>query len=479
MKPRSRGALWAIWFVLVFGLLNIYGPGLRSYQPAGQAAMTDQEIVETMTPAQILGVILRNDTDTGRYLSYANAILGRPYAAYYVRPMEQWTHAEEADAAGLPSAIVTPDRPLLPWRDFSVEYPPGMLIAALLPALLTADKDVYHLLFSLEMGLLLTLTVWLTVRTAERLAPERGRDALIFSILFIAGVGIVSLRRYDAVLALALAAAIHALAARKPVASGLALAVGIVVKGVPVLLAPIGLAWFAAQKAWAALARAAVGSAVLLAAALGLYLLLAGSHAGDVLAYHGGRPLEIESTYGAVLMLARLFDPDIATGVYSFGSQNIVSPWEPALRQISGVAPILGLIGVYAWCWTGLRRAGDDEARLRILFAATAAVLVVFVVLGKVFSPQYMVWLLPVGTLAAISGSRQNRLLLLAACLLTQLEFPFAFTVFSGDLDPRLGLLVLARNGILGWWAVLTLIEATRPAEQVASIASCAPAPSR
>jgi hypothetical protein len=479
LKTLGSGALWAIWLVLVFGALNIYGPALRSYQSADRVTLSDREIAESMTPIQVLGVILRNDADTGRYLSYANAILGRPYAAYYVRPMEQWTQGEEDAVAERPGAWVTPVRPLLPWRDFSVEYPPGMLLAALLPALLTADKNLYHLLFSLEMGVLLTLSVWLTTRTAERYAPGRGRDALIFCILFIGALGIVSLRRYDAVLALALAVAIHALAGRKAATSGLALATGVVVKGVPILLAPVGLAWFAAREAWVELRRAVIAAAALLLCAFGLYLALAGPHAFDVLAYHGGRPVQIESTYGAALMLARLFDPEIAASVFSFGSENIASPWEPALRRIASIAPILGLIGIYVWCWSALKRVEDETARLRILFAAVSAVLVAFMTLGKVFSPQYMLWLLPSGALACSAGSRLSRLLLLCAGLLTQIEYPFGYLLFIGDLDPRLGLLALLRNAALLWWIALALTEAARPERRMAAIGPCATAGSR
>jgi hypothetical protein len=465
LKPQSRAALWAIWLVLVFGVLNIYGPSLWSYRPEGrQGTMTEREIAEAMTPLQTLGVILRNDTDTGRYLSYANAILGRPYGAYYVRPMRQWTTAERNDAGNNPTAMVAPDHSLLPWRDFSVEYPPGMLISALAPALFTADKDLYHLLFSAEMGLMLTLAVWLSMSTAERVAPGLGRETLLVSILFVGGLGIISLRRYDAAVALAVAAVVAALASRKPFASGLALAAGVIVKGVPILLAPIGLAWFAAQRAWGPLARSLAGTAALLLAATAFYLFLAGANALDAIVYHGGRPLQIESSYGAMLVAARAFDPDIVASVYSFGSENIVSAWEPVLRRAASVLPVLALLGVYVWCFAAMRRAAAAPDRLRIVFAAASAAFVAFITLGKICSPQYLVWLLPTGAIAAASGSRLNRILLISACVLSQIEYPFAYLLLVQSLEPSFGLLVCLRNAILIWWAVITMREAWRPA---------------
>lgn len=471
MTFSSRLLPWVLWLMVVFGALNCYGPSLWSYQPPDhKGPMTQAEIVKTMTPLQFLGVLLRNDDDTGRYFSYANAILGRPYGAYYVRPMKDWTHAEDEDAASRPSAIVTPKRPLLPWRDFSVEYPPGMLICALIPAFFTADKNVYHLLFNIEMELLLTLTVWLSMRTARRVAPELERRTLLLSVGFIVGLGVIAVRRYDGAVALTIAAALYGLSARKSVGSGLALAAGTIIKGVPILLAPIGLGWFAARGAWSELRRSLAGATALLLAAVGLYCLIAGPHALDSFAYHGGRPLQIESSYSALLIAARLFDPDIVTRVYSFGSDNIVSVWEPTLRAIASIAPIVAVLGVYLWSWRELRRALDDKAQMRLLFAAVSAALVAFVTLGKIFSPQYFIWLLPSGVLASVCGSAQSRRLLIAACALTQLEYPFAYSVLAADLDPRLGLLVLLRDGLLLWWTALLMIEASAPRAASAAV---------
>jgi hypothetical protein len=126
-----------------------------------------------------------------------------------------------------------------------------------------------------------------------------------------------------------------------------------------------------------------------------------------------------------------------------------------------------------------LRRAVDDAERLRVVLAAASAVLVAFIALGKVSSPQYMIWLLPAGALAAAYGSRLNRMLVIFACALTQLEYPFAYFVLAGDLDPRFGLLVLLRDAVLICWAALTLAEASHvPRNVAATIPSCARAPS-
>ena len=453
-----------MWCLVVFGAFNIYGPSLWSYQPASKTEqMTQAELIEHLTPLQFVGILLRNDGDTGRYFSYANAILGRPYGGFYVRPMTAWTESEDENAAQRQTALVHPDRPLLPWRDFSVEYPPGMLIFAVAPALLTREFGVYHLLFSIEMEILLTLAVWLGVKSAERIRPGLGRDVLALSILCAAGLGIIAVRRYDAAVALALSAAFYGLIAARPITSGLTLAVGTIVKGIPVLLAPIGVIWYASQRAWGDLARSLAAAILLMALAGAAYLGLAGSHATDAFLYHGDRPLQIESLYGAALTFARLFDPDIAQRVANFGSDNIASAYEPLLRRIGSFLPLLAVAGVYLWFWRAMRRAADGLARFRVLLAAICAVLVALMALGKVFSPQYLVWLIPLGVMASALSSPLSRIQFFAVCLLTQIEYPFFYTFFSGSLAPRLGLIVLMRDILLLWWGVLLMAEAEAP----------------
>jgi hypothetical protein len=111
-----------------------------------------------------------------------------------------------------------------------------------------------------------------------------------------------------------------------------------------------------------------------------------------------------------------------------------------------------------------MRRAEADSDRLRIVFAGASAAFVAFITLGKICSPQYLVWLLPTGVIAAATGSRLNRILLISACVLSQIEYPFAYLLLVQSLEPSFGLLVCLRNAILIWWAVITMREAWRPA---------------
>ncbi len=77
-----------------------------------------------------------------------------------------------------------------------------------------------------------------------------------------------------------------------------------------------------------------------------------------------------------------------------------------------------------------------------------------FMVLGKVFSPQYFTWLIPLGVLASLLDSRRvARRELLAALVLSQVIWPFCFCIgLWTTLSPIFGALVLARNLLVFAW---------------------------
>ena len=105
----------------------------------------------------------------------------------------------------------------------------------------------------------LTLAVWLAVRTAERLRLDAGSEALAQAIPLTLAPGAVAVRLYDPDMALAVAAAVDALALRRPALSGVALGLAVALKGVPILLAPIFIIHTVARSDWKGLASSAAG----------------------------------------------------------------------------------------------------------------------------------------------------------------------------------------------------------------------------
>jgi hypothetical protein len=80
---------------------------------------------------------------------------------------------------------------------------------------------------------------------------------------------------------------------------------------------------------------------------------------------------------------------------------------------------------------------------------ACAAALTAFVALGKVLSPQFLIWLVPLVPLVAGRRGVVASALLAAAIVLTQLWFPFRYWDLALEFDLAASWLVLVRDLVL------------------------------
>jgi hypothetical protein len=138
-----------------------------------------------------------------------------------------------------------------------------------------------------------------------------------------------------------------------------------------------------------------------------------------VLAPHGlaesfraqaGRSLQVESLAGSVLAVADRLGLYSATVVHRTGhaiSYDLVGSLPDALAVLSSVAQALAVLGA-VWLYA---RGRDDPRRLTVAFAAAV---VGFLAFTRFFSPQYLVWVVP---LAALLGPATWALTALALVL--------------------------------------------------------------
>jgi hypothetical protein len=469
MQPRgderpasSRRGAWALAAVLalfVFGGLPHFGRreidrdiGTRSFR---------------LTPAWTLKAVrayLTNEDDMYRLAAYGNAALGRPYLSFFVRPRAGWdaTFARGVQEDPDQTPIVTPPRPLRPYRDFFVEYPPGSFLAFLPPALASATPDGYARAFKIEMALWWLLILALLVPLGRELGaepegePTRWPSLLAASIL---ALGMVCTHRYDVFVAACMLAALAAAARGGGARAGLWLGLGAAAKGVPLLIGPVLLAWLWIERGSRAAARFVAAGAATVGGLLALGLAWGGPGLFEAFAYHEKRPVQIESTAGALLGLASWLRPGLVTVVHSFSSRNLRGPLVPFAGSATSLLSLAAVAVAIVVAVRRLRAAPDAPARLAVAAEGCVAILAAYVALGKVFCPQYVIWLLPFALLAARAPGRSERRLVLGLVILaaTQLIYPMAYGAVKA-LTPWATGLVLSRNlAILAWAATLLL----------------------
>lgn len=362
------------------------------------------------------------------------------------------------------------------FHNLPVEYPP----LAIVPFTLTLLPPIldYQTTFALWMGALVVLGYFGFLRYSTR---ARG---LIYVFYLVLGAAATLLARFDIVPALVTLAALWAVERRRFGLAYALLAAGILLKLYPAFLVPIVAieqwrvvsaraaaagrpAPLARRQEWRAAPGAAlrrlVGHPAVRQVALGLGLCAAlvvvafacalsfnpdGALSG--FQYAGARPLQIESTPATILWLGSLVGIPAGPN-YSFTSLNFVGPLDGVLKPLSAVALAGGCLWVY---WRQAR------GRLSVGRAFLACLCVVLVT-NKIFSPQYLIWVLPV-----VAETEGFDLLWVAICFLTTLDFPILYQlrhpIWTVSYTPLFMPVLALRNGLLAWVTVRAMFRCTQ-----------------
>ncbi len=369
----------------------------------------------------------------------------------------------------LPAATLS----LPPFHALPLEYPPLSLVIFSLA--LFAPLHYYTVVFAILMALTIVFIYWLLLRYGPRGA------ALAFAIYMVTGAWGIALGRFDLLPAALTLICVIAAERKYWTYAYIALAFAFLLKIYPILFLP---ALFIAEQQdarrfytprqslklaslpgelWQTLRdirrwrwkNTTIFFAILLGVT-GFFALL--NFQGAVLSqlsYFANRPVQIESTGSPILFLAAHFGYPVQI-VESFGSTNVVSRLERFVEFFLDVLFVAGYLYVIFVQWRG---------KLDVT-QAFIAILLVFIVTGKVFSPQYLMWLIP---LLAYSEA-YNRFWLIVwvpISLLTTYIFPYIYlSPFRVPVPYKPDFIesVTARNALLAfltlaylfnWWSVL------------------------
>lgn len=333
----------------------------------------------------------------------------------------------------------------IPWRDYVVEYPPASFPLFFLPRVFAGDVEGFRWLFGFEMLAINAIGVILLARRVERdEGSEKVPVRLGWYTLSFAVLCPLLITRFDlAPMVLAFAAASFWSSGRAKLGGALA-AIGGLSKIFPVAIVAPGLAWdfLKAKKRGAGLPTFLVVTVI----GVGGWTALAGPRLKKSLDYHLGRDLEIGSIYGAVAIVEAKLVGDELRGEYRHKSAELIAPWSKPLARLALPVQFLAtaVVAVRAWKTKGREPLRDS-----------AAAVIGFAAFGKVLSPQYILWPLPL--IVALPGrtGRLARPLYLACCGLTTLLYPWAFEALA-RFDGRAVMLLCVRNAaLLALWVRL------------------------
>jgi uncharacterized membrane protein len=356
----------------------------------------------------------------------------------------------------------------IPYRDFSVQYPPGFLVPALAPDATANPDDFYSYAHDFDRWMagagVVVILLAAVALAALRTEPMRFAGALGFMAVSPLLLGNVILSRFDLwVTALAIGG-LSALLAGRERTGGALLGAAIATKIWPAVLVPLGLIWIWRRRGRSAALRWLMLVVAVCVAFFLPFAALAPGGLGHSLGLQIDRPLQIESLGSAILLAGHNLGGLAVATKTSYGSQNLVAHGTGAVAAASALVQLLALCAV----WVAFARG---PARADRLVTATAASVAVFVAFGKVFSPQYLIWLIP---FVPLVRSGLASLLLGVALVATQFYFPAHYPDLP-ELKQWAAWLVLGRDLVVVMLAVglVRLLLVPEPAEHTT------PAPAR
>jgi hypothetical protein len=339
--------------------------------------------------------------------------------------------------------FVAAQSPEQPYHTLPYEYPWLMLLPFSLPLL--APANCYQMVFAIEMVLLVGCLYLVLLRW-------RSQQAALACLLYVvAGSSSTAAARYDLIpAALTLFAVICAAHKRWNWAFAV-LALAALTKFYPaILLVPFFLAlqsttqgkWYAWRR-WLPMATF-LGVCVLV---VGLSLLLSVEGTLAPLGFFGNRPVQIESLPASILWL---LSKTSLIYTFTFGSVNVLSP-----LSWSVTGPLLALlaVGLLSTWWLQWRQ------RMNLGMDCLLTLLLV-IITGKIFSPQYLLWVLPLAAYVG-QGNRWWLLFWIGIGCLTTWIYPYIYNATSLMQVPYLPEFYLAttvRNFLLVGFILSILI---------------------
>ncbi|HEX6582110.1 MAG TPA: glycosyltransferase 87 family protein [Thermoleophilaceae bacterium] len=335
----------------------------------------------------------------------------------------------------------------LPYRDLAFEYPPLAAPAIAIPGLLGSGEESFRWAFAI-WTLAGGAAVVLLCGALARATGGNPNRAMFAAALMPVLCGALVRTHFDLFPVAILLGGLLLVCLDRPRAGLAVLGLGAMTKLFPLVAVPVVLVWLVARgrrrEAW----QGGLACAATIAVVAGAALAVSPDGAADAVRYHLDRPVQIESSPAMLLLGLDAVGIGDAESVSSHRSDGLLHDASGALSALPA-GLMVGLVLLLA------SRVGRTS---RELVLASLAATIVFALFGKVLSPQFVIWALPLGALALAWRNHALAAAVAIAAVLTQVEFPaHYFDVVARQ--PLALALVAVRNAVLLAALVLALRE--------------------
>ena len=320
----------------------------------------------------------------------------------------------------------------LPYRDYSLGYPPLSLVIFAIPGLFTNDLYTYSVIFYAITTLFFIATLWIMIKIC-RLC---GYDPKFICIIFIVICAVYypqAIRKFDLQTAFFMILAIWLFLENKVYSAYLFLVIGAMIKIFPIFVLPVFLIF--SLKDREKLKKMLI-STVALIAAVALLIILATrfipfSDLLNFVQYSTNRNFQQESLIGTISLLISDLGGAQSTLILHDYTYDVQSPLCDALRPVWNYV-LLAAMGLIYLILAHLefRRPNQDYTYNERLLVSSFVVMCVFILTYFVFSTQFILWfytLIPFLVILDVKNRKRLALLIILVAAISASIPTFGF----------------------------------------------------
>jgi len=335
-----------------------------------------------------------------------------------------------------------------------MEYPPFAIFFIAIPRVFAADPFGYNIGYVIMVFAFFAIGLYFVDKLAEFYQRDRKKLMLVYTVLMLILFEFV-VDRYDIFPVVLTLIAVYFFITKKYVWAFVFLSLGMMTKLYPAILFPIFLIPLLIDRDWKNILTG-IGAFILVALAVaGAILLIDSNIISYFLTYHQDRPLQLESVAASFIYVFKMLGLTDAWIDNSSGSDNLMGPLPDAVASMLTALMLVLIILVYPLFMYLYNKAKDVDTKNLFLGIAIIFVIMLFIVVGKVYSSQYLLWIIPPLVcifMTNIDMKVKQNLFWLTVIILILTQINFAYNIGylgGGDAINDFGMMIILARNIL------------------------------
>ena len=302
---------------------------------------------------------------------------------------------------------------LMPYSGMAFEYPPLSLVFMIIPRVLTWDLESFHYGCAVLTYVFIVIGSYFLIRIADERIGCRWQTHLILILLVVFGGYFVIARNdiYPTVFAII---AFWLYLRDRHVLAFAVMAVATMTKMYPAIFLIPMMIPFVLRGDWKKLSSCVLAVVAVCLVVELPFLIADPSTAFAYLTYHSDRGIQVESVVASIFMVYNILVPGNLSVVFNYGSDNLSGAGPDAVAPFMNIILAIVLLTFIAVMAVRIVREDSFENIGPKVALISVTMLMLFIAFSKVYSAQYLIWivmLLPLTQMSCFDEARRNAVL--------------------------------------------------------------------